>query len=329
MTTKDTIRRLLEQNLGLYVSGAELARQLNLSRNAVWRAVKTLQEDGYVINAVPNRGYCLERAADTISPDSFSRWLTVAKDRINIHVFPTITSTNTVLKEMAEKGAPEGTILIAGEQTAGRGRMGRSFYSPSGTGVYLSMLMRPTFSPAQSLYITTAAAVAVAEAIETVTLQKTRIKWVNDVYLDGKKACGILTEASFDMESKRLAYTVCGIGINMRVPEGGYPEELSSIVTSVFENSAYDVEKRNRIIAEVISRFWQFYEHLTEKTFLRGYQERSLLQGKSVYVINGNEKRPATALEIDDEFHLHVRFDDGSEEFLKSGEVSVKARAID
>lgn len=271
---------------------------------------------------------CLNGCAsnDTLTEQSVRRWLPDEGAKWNVQVFQTVSSTNTVLKNMAEQGAPEGTILIASEQTAGRGRMGRSFYSPSGTGVYMSFLLRPSFLPTQSLYITTAAAVAVAEAIEFVTKRPTQIKWVNDVYLDGHKTCGILTEAAFDTEKNRLSYAVLGIGINMRTPPGGYPEELRPIITSVFSESSYNTESRDRIVAEVISRFWRFYESIPEKPFLYEYRKRSLLEGKSVDVISGNKRRPAMALDIDDEFRLHIRYSEGAEEYLQSGEVSVKPR---
>ena len=326
MSTKQQVREMLEKNAGTFVSGESLARRLCVSRNAVWRAIKALQEEGCSIQAVTNRGYRLEVPEGELTEQSVRRWLPDNGRKWDIKVFQSITSTNTVLKEMAENNALEGTILIASEQTEGRGRMGRTFYSPRGDGVYLSMLLRPAFSPSESLCITTAAAVAVAEAIEFVTGQETKIKWVNDVYLNGRKLCGILTEASFDMESKRLAYAVPGIGINMRTPVGGYPEELRPIVTNVFEGVPYIPEKRDRIIAEIISRFWNFYEHLSEKPFLRGYQSRSLLDGMEVNVISGNEQRSATALEVDEDFRLHVRYPDGREDYLQSGEVSVKPR---
>ena len=328
MTTKDLVRASLEENVGHFVSGESLARRLHVSRNAIWRAVKSLQEEGCSIMAVTNRGYCLSEFGDALSESALRRFLPDGGKQWNIRVFDTISSTNTVLKEMAEQGEPEGTILIASEQSAGRGRMGRTFYSPAGTGVYLSMLLRPRFSPEQSLCVTTAAAVAVAEAIESVTGRETKIKWVNDVFLNGKKLCGILTEAAFDMESKRLAYAIPGIGINMRTPPDGYPDELKQIVTNVFDGIEYDTENRNRIVTEVIVRFWSFYEPLTEKPFLRGCQKRSLLEGKEVDVISGSERIPATALDIDDDFRLHVRYLDGREEYLQSGEVSVKPRVL-
>lgn len=325
MSTKDDVRAALEEHIREFVSGSSLARRLHVSRNAVWRTVKSLREEGFIISAVTNRGYRLEQS-DVLTEAAVRRFLPDNGTRWDIRIVPVVSSTNTVLKEMAEKGAPEGTILIATEQTAGRGRMGRRFFSPGGTGVYLSLLLRPVFSPSESLFITTAAAVAVAEAVEGVTGAETKIKWVNDVYLDGKKMCGILTEASLDMEGGRLAYAVLGIGINMRPPDGGYPDELRTVMTSVFEKIAYDSDKRNRIVGEVISRFGNFYEHLPEKTFLPGYRRRSLLNGLPVDVISGKNRVSATALEIDDECRLHVRYADGREDYLSSGEVSVRPR---
>ncbi len=323
MTTRDEVLKILLGAQGEFVSGEELARKLSLSRNAVWRAVKSLQDDGYTIAAVTNRGYSLTAVPDVLTVAAIVQNLPDGKN-LDIEVFRSITSTNTVLKEIAEKGAPEGKILVAEEQTAGKGRMNRAFYSPAGTGIYMSILLRPKFPPEESLYITTAAAVAVAQSIESLSGRSAQIKWVNDVYLDGKKACGILTEASFDMESKRLAYAVLGIGINTREPEGGFPQELRPIVTSVWSDEGYNPAFRPRLVAEIIRRFWDFYLDLTDKPFLREYQRRSFLDDKEIFVLNGIDARHARALKIDDEFRLQVRYDDGTEEHLGSGEVSVK-----
>ncbi|MCI7404736.1 biotin--[acetyl-CoA-carboxylase] ligase [Pyramidobacter sp.] len=326
MTTKEEVLKTLELSQGRYVSGEALARRLSLSRNAVWRAVKSLQDEGCSIDAVTRRGYRLNETPDLLSPQAVEKYFSRRAACWDVEVRKTVTSTNTVLKTMAEGGAPEGKILVAAEQTAGRGRMERRFYSPAGSGVYMSLLLRPSCGASQSLYVTTAAAVAVAEAIEHVTGQRAQIKWVNDVYLRGKKACGILTEAAFDMETNRLAYAVLGIGVNMRPPAGGFPDELEPIVTSVFGEADYDPVLRNRIVAEIIERFWRSYENLGEKAFLQGYRERSFLSGKDVDVVSGAERRPARALDIDGEFRLHVRYEDGAEEYLQSGEVSVKPR---
>lgn len=323
MTIKDSVQRALERAMGASISGEDLAKSLSVSRNAVWKAVKELQDEGFIIDAASHRGYCLTGRPDLISAECIARHLPAAHP-FRISVCNTITSTNTVLKSMAEKGAPEGTVLIAEEQTAGKGRMNRSFYSPAGTGIYISVLLRPRFSAAESLSITTAAAVAVAEAVEQESGRETKIKWVNDVYCSGKKLCGILTEAAFDMETRGLAYAVLGIGINVQPPCSGFPQELEPIVTSVWTREEYQGDRRNRLAADVLTRFWRFYERLTEKPFLASYQQRSLLNDTDVVVLSGETARAARALEIDDDCRLHVRYDDGTEEYLCSGEVSVK-----
>lgn len=326
MTVKSRVLAALKANRDKDISGESLAETLDVSRNAVWKAVRSLRESGYTITAATNRGYRLTYEPDHLTAAGLKAHIT-HPEKWQIRIFESLPSTNTTLKEMAFQGAPEGTIIIAEEQTAGRGRMNRTFYSPSGTGVYMSILLRPTFSASQSLLITTAAAVAVAESIEEVTGLDAAIKWVNDIYLNDRKTCGILTEASFNMETSRLAYAVLGIGINMRTPAGGFPGELKPIVTSVFENCVYSPEKRDRIVAGIINRFGGFYENLTNKSFIDGYRNRSWLKGKEVNVISGDNRVPATAGDIDDDFRLQVRYPDGTEEFIGSGEVSVKPRS--
>ena len=326
MSTKERVLELLLTRKGIFTSGEDIARELSLSRNAIWRAMESLRADGWEIDAVTNKGYSLlgnpvlvraETIKPLLSPDA----------PFDVKTFKTVTSTNTLLKAEAERDAPEGRIFIASEQTGGKGRMGRSFYSPLGTGVYISILLRPTFSPSESLCITTAAAVAMAEAIEATAGTKPRIKWVNDIYVNEKKVCGILTEAAFDMEQNRLRYAVLGIGINLVEPEGGYPQDIAQVASPVFTREEYSALKRDELIAALINRFWHYYEHLTDKEFLAGYQNRSMLDGREVNVIGSGCLRPAVALGVDDEFRLRVRYPDGSEELLQSGDVSVKPRA--
>ena len=192
----------LEKNRGEYLSGEQLASSLGVSRNAVWKAIQKLEEAGHKIRAVPKRGYTLAPESDVLTVQSVSRFLDTDMP-VYLQVQTEVTSTNTLLKAQAEQGAPEGTVLIAESQTAGKGRLGRHFTSPPGTGIYFSLLLRPHCTAEKSLFITTTAAVAVCEAIEQVTGLNPQIKWVNDVYLNEKKVCGILTEASVDFENGR------------------------------------------------------------------------------------------------------------------------------
>ena len=201
--TKDAVLQLLRAHEGAYISGAELAKQLSLSRTAVWKAIGQLKAEGYCIDSVTKRGYRLLVRGDVLSVESVRRYL--RHREITPEVYKTISSTNTVLKARAAEGAGEGLALIAGEQTAGRGRMGRSFYSPADSGLYMSLLLRPRIAAREATGLTACAAVAVAETIEALSGRAAQIKWVNDVLLDGRKVCGILSEASLDCESGELA----------------------------------------------------------------------------------------------------------------------------
>ena len=192
MTTKERLFTLLEARQGSFVSGEELAETLHLSRAAVSKAMKQLRQEGYAIEAVTNRGYRLSGECDILSAQGVRKHLNQAFQLTNT---PSVSSTNTVLRSLAEQGAPEGTVVIAGEQTNGRGRSGRAFYSPAGSGIYLSLLLRPVNAdPRQTVTLTAAAAVALCQAMEAVSGERPQIKWVNDIFLNGKKVSGILTE---------------------------------------------------------------------------------------------------------------------------------------
>lgn len=241
--------------------------------------------------------------------------------------FDTLASTNETAKDLAAQGAPEGTVVIAEHQTAGKGRMNRSFFSPRGTGIYMSLILRPNLLAKQALWMTTAAATAVAEAIETLTGKSTLIKWVNDVFCGGKKVCGILTEGTWNMEDGQLEYAILGIGINVAEPEDGFPNALQSIAGAVSDNP--DPSFRIRLMANVLERFWSDYTHLPDRAYLSRYQSKSLLQGKSVSVLRGDQSRRAYAGEIDEDFRLFVRYENGETEWLSSGEVSIRSDSVE
>lgn len=323
MNSKQYVLSVLEANRGQVVSGSKLAKELSLSRNAVWKAIKGLKEEGYAIDAVTNKGYSLSSENDILSSQSIEPYLGKCKDSLRIEVHKTITSTNTVMKELAAQGELEGKVIIAQEQTEGRGRLGRSFYSPP-AGIYLSILLRPKMAIEDSLFITTTAAVAVAKAIESVSTCDAKIKWVNDIFCNGKKVCGILTEAGIDFESQILDYAVVGIGINVDYPKDGFPEELKEVATSIFEKNLYSTNARSQLVAEVLNNFWGYYEGTSMKSCIQEYRKRSFLIGKEIDVILGNESKKAVALEVDDNARLVVQFTDGEIKTLHSGEVSVR-----
>ncbi len=321
MKTSEKVLEILEKNKGSYVSGGSIAESLSLSRNSVWKAVRNLQDKGYNIGAVTNKGYILYNDNNFISAQSVTKF--VNAENISISFYESVDSTNTMLKKMAENGAPEGTVIIAAEQTSGRGRLGRSFSSQNGTGIYFSILLRPDMKPTESLLITTCAAVAAAKAIESNTGRVASIKWVNDIFVRDRKVCGILTEASFDLENGRLSYAVLGIGINMYFPEDSVPDDIKGIAGGIFDEKP-DGDAVSRIVADVINNFFADYKTLSGRHFLFDYTTRSYLDGKAINVIKPTQVRKATALGIDEDFRLHVRYENGEEEFLSSGEVSTK-----
>lgn len=240
--------------------------------------------------------------------------------KFHIQVYDTVTSTNTLLKEQAAAGAPDGTVIIAKHQTAGRGRMGRSFYSPADTGLYMSVLLRPQLKMEDALFLTTATAVAVSSAIEKTTGQQTSIKWVNDIFCHGKKVCGILTEAVPDLTNGMLKYAVIGIGVNLLPPKEGFPEELQQVATTVLSKEAKE-DVVEQLKTEILNQLSIYLEQLPEKTFLEAYREKCFLIGRDVIVFPDNQL--ARVLGIDDMVGLIVQLDDGSQKTLRTGEVSV------
>ena len=321
MTTKERLFALLEARQGSFVSGEELAEKLNLSRAAVSKAMKALRQEGYAIQAVTNRGYRLSGECDILSEQGVKKYLT---QEFQITFAPSVGSTNTVLRALAEQGAPEGTVVIADEQTGGRGRMGRAFYSPAGSGIYLSLLLRPVNAePRQTVTLTAAAAVALCQAIETVSENGPQIKWVNDIFLNGRKICGILSEAAFGLESGAPEYVVVGVGINAYTPEGGFPPELAEIAGALWERPVPG--GKNRLAAEFLTHFWKLYTAGDPAAFLEDYRRRSLVVGKDITVIAGGKETPAHALGIDESCRLLVRYESGETAALSYGEVRVKA----
>lgn len=335
MTVKEQVLLLLEKQRDKALSGEELAGQLSVTRAAVWKAIKSLQKDGYAIEAVNNKGYTLKKAPDILSAAYIEQNLKLAGFSISVKAERMVSSTNTVLKQYVAQGQKQDMVLLAEEQSGGRGRRGRSFYSPEGTGLYMSLLLHPAMTPEEAAMLTTVAAAAVAEAVETVSGMETGIKWVNDVWVRNKKICGILTEGSVSMEDGHLEYAIVGIGINIYEPEEGFPEEIKDVAGAVFTNDISRENLRNRMASEVLARFLEYYDKLPEKTYLEEYRKRSVVIGKRVRIIqpegakipetkSGASREHALAVGIDEWCHLQVRYDDGTTESLSNGEISIK-----
>ena len=319
---KDQVLESLWKARDEYISGAELARLLGVSRTAVWKATEQLRSQGYLIESVTNKGYRLSSRSDVLSAAGVNAYL--RNKSLTLQVVDTVDSTNTAMKRMAAEGAPHGSVLIANEQTAGRGRMGRSFYSPPGTGIYMSLLLRPHTDAQQATLVTASAAVAVAEAIEHFAGEPAQIKWVNDVFFHGRKVCGILTEAAMDFESGMIDYVVPGIGVNTAVPAEGFPAELQGIAGAAF-GAAHVPALRCRLAAEILDRFMDYYACLGSRACYEAYKSRSVVLGQDVQLISpGREAVSARVLDIDDDFALVVRARDGQVKRINSGEVSLR-----
>ncbi|MBQ3226668.1 MAG: biotin--[Clostridia bacterium] len=247
--------------------------------------------------------------------------LTRKKDR-SIYLFQTVDSTNRLAKEML-KDEPEGALILSESQTAGRGRMGRSFFSPEADGLYMSMELKPNLPAEEAVFLTVMAAVAVTRAIEKRYHLKTQIKWVNDIYFENKKLCGILVEGEID-GSGRLSRAILGVGVNLRAPSGGYPDDIKDKAGALSQFSAEKVEKQT-LAAEIVNCFEELYEGDNKEGFVNEYREKSCLIGKGVEVISyvGAEPKRAKVLDIDDMARLVVMTPEGKKETLSSGDVSV------
>ena len=323
MSTKDKILELLESNKGIYFSGEDLAQKLSVSRAAVWKAIKALQSDGYTIDAVTNKGYSLSVNSDILSPQGIKKYLSKDIKNLDINVLQTVDSTNTYIKDNIRSGIKDGYTVISAEQTNGIGRKGRSFFSPDNSGIYLSIFLKPkNYSAQKAVRITTMAAVAMCEAVEEVSNEEPKIKLVNDIFISGKKICGILTQASFDLESSTIESAVLGVGINVYKPQNGFPDELKDIAGYLFEDPQKDI--KNKLSAAFLNHFMSIYKDTNDNKYADKYRNYSLVIGKRVIVISSTSQREATVLSIDDECRLNVKFDDGSVETLSSGEISIK-----
>ena len=318
MVTTQVLRALLAAEG--YVSGHALAQALGVSRNAVWKAVTALREEGCDIEAGTNRGYRLLALPQTLHAKTVQALCCAAQLGQVITVLPTATSTNALLREWAATGSVGGTVVATGHQTAGRGRRGRSFDSAVG-GLYVSVLLRPQNWKGDASLITSCAAVAVARAIERVCAVEVQIKWVNDLFVSGKKVCGILTEAGLDMETGELTYAVLGVGLNTAKRE--FPAELQEIATSLGNLTGADCD-RNRLLAAILEELEPALLQLEDGTFLEESRRRSCVLGHTVMVHAAEGAYEAQAVDITKNGHLLVKRADGTLTALHSGEVSVR-----
>ena len=320
---KENIISILESNKGIFISGEKLADDLNVSRAAVWKAIKSLKNEGYNINSLQNKGYSLSKETDIISSNIIKNNMLKYKDKFNFFIYKTVESTNIIARELAAKGRESGTVIIAEEQTEGYGRNGKSFFSPYGTGIYMSIILnlKKDKKIFKSSFITTAAAMAVSKSIEEITNKNTHIKWVNDVFINDKKVCGILTEGAFSFEDRKLDYAVIGIGINVNFPKKGFPKEINDTADSINSNDS-NSDIRNILIARILENLWDYY--FNNISFYDEYKKRSFLIGKKVSINIDNKENIINVLDIDENFALVAEFEDGRINKLTSGSINYR-----
>ncbi len=319
---KTEVLRMLKETDG-YVSGQELCEQFHVSRTAVWKVIKQLEKEGYEIEAVRNKGYRLKMAGDILSRTELLSSTNTEWAGREVLYFDETDSTNTEIKKAAEKDAPHGTLAVADYQTMGKGRRGRSWTSPHGVGIWMSILLRPRLHPSCASMLTLVAALAVAEGIEEVCGLESKIKWPNDIVVNGKKVCGILTEMSTELEC--INYVVVGIGINANAEE--FPEGIREIATSLLLETGNRVG-RSRLIGAVMKAMEKYYGLFLEKQNMSGlldvYNSKLANKDNVVRVLAPGREYMGTAEGINEEGELLVRMEDGELRTVISGEVSVR-----
>ncbi len=319
---KEEILRLLRSADG-YISGQELCNRFGVSRTAVWKAINQLKEAGYEIEAQQNKGYRLMAAPDLMTEAEIKSLMHTEWVAKEVLYFDTIDSTNTKAQELAEKGYPSGTLVVADKQESGKGRRGRSWVSPSGTGIFMTLMIKPDINPNNASMLTLVAALAVAKAITSVTGEEALIKWPNDIVVNSKKVCGILTEmnAQFDY----INHIVVGIGIN--VHNESFPEEISQMASSLMVEAGGKRFHRAQIIAETMSYFEQYYDTFLKtqdlSALVREYDELLVNRNKSVRVLDPKEPFDGKAMGITPKGELIVDTWE-SRKLVSSGEVSVR-----
>ena len=319
---KGEILKLLKETDG-YVSGQELCRRFGVSRTAVWKVMNQLKEEGYEIEAVRNRGYTLKGSADVLSAEEIMSSIHTEWAGRQVIYFDETDSTNIQAKRLAEQKASHGTLVVADRQNGGKGRRGRVWTSPSGVGIWMSLILRPKISPASASMLTLVAALAVREGIEKETGISAGIKWPNDLVLNGKKICGILTEMSTEL--MEIQYVVPGIGINVNQTE--FPDEIKETAASLYLESG-KLWKRSGLIAAIMEAFEKNYDIFLKTEDMSGlmeeYNQYLVNRGKEVCVLAPQGEYRAMANGINREGSLLVTRADGTREEIISGEVSVR-----
>jgi BirA family biotin operon repressor/biotin-[acetyl-CoA-carboxylase] ligase len=314
------ILQTLEVNRERYISGQDLANRLGVSRGAVWNAISALRRGGHVIDAYTHTGYRLASSSGKLSAPGIAPHLRGPAAGASIRVHNALDSTNTAAKRMILAGGEPGAVIIAESQSEGRGRLGRGFFSPPSGSLYMSFVLKAPEDFSEGRLVTVAAAVAVSRAVEAFVDSRCQIKWVNDVIVDGKKICGILTEGVSELDGGGIGSLALGIGLNVNVAPEDFPEYLRGKAGSI----TLPPSSRCRLAAEIINQVFALCADIRADEIIRECRERSFLTGKRISVVAGKAERDAVALGINDDGSLRVEYGDGARADLVSGEISIK-----
>lgn len=318
---KEKILNLLRASRSDFVSGEELARTCGISRTMVWKHVKSLEREGFGIEAVPSQGYRITSVPDVLRQSDIKPGLKTRVIGRDIHLFSEVASTNTLAMEMASAGAPEGTVVIAEAQSGGKGRLGRKWISPKGN-LYLSVVLRPTIPTHKAPLITLMGAVATASAIRTTCALKAGIKWPNDILISGKKVSGLLTEMS--AEQDRIRHIVLGIGLNVNMEMGELPPEVRGLTTTLAGEAGARIDRTallQQILRDIEYWYLKFVNH--EADILEEWKKLNLTIGNRVTVSGAGEAFEGLAQGVDHEGRLLIKLDDGTIRAVAAGDVSV------
>nr|WP_122012311.1 biotin--[acetyl-CoA-carboxylase] ligase [Maliibacterium massiliense] len=325
MTMRDTILDTLICNAEQYVSGQQMCEQFGVTRAAIWKHIKALQQSGYEIEASPKKGYKLIGLPDALQPVLVLRGMHTQTIGQNIDYKQEMANTNARAKKLAEQGAPAGTVVLTEQQTQGRGRLGRTWFSPAGSGVWMSVLLRPEMNAGDAMKITMLTGLAVARAIETVSGIRAGIKWPNDIVIGQKKVCGILTEMNANVDG--VEWVVVGIGVNVNMRAEDMPEELRKTATSLYMERGLETSRLEMVrnICYEMELLLDEYQRTGDFVpILNDYRSYSVTLGQTVRVTGAEGAFIGTAAEFDDEGVLLVQLEDGTVKRVLSGDVSVR-----
>ncbi|WP_374197415.1 biotin--[acetyl-CoA-carboxylase] ligase [Clostridium tagluense] len=321
--TKEKIIKLLKESGNDFISGQKISEELGVSRAAIWKYINTIKEDGYEIEAISRKGYRIISSPDILTLEEIKDFLSTEYIGKNVIHYDSIGSTNSIAKKLADAGEEHGTVIISEEQTTGRGRLGRNWISPKYKGIWMSIILRPNIVTENISQITLIGAAAVQQAIMKMGI-KTSIKWPNDIVINSRKVCGILTEMTGEID--HINYLVMGIGINVNLEEKDIPMDLKSVATSLTIETDKYID-RKLLLANVLNIFEVLYNDFVENgnvsETMKICRENSLLIGKEIQLKNRGKQVKAKVIDISDSGELVIENQQGITEYIVSGEVSI------